>query len=173
MVEDHDELGSVAGRHEELYLVVRGRARFQLDGEEHDAPTGTAIFVRDPAVQRGAFAEENGTLVLVIGGTRGEAYEVSIWEQAADAYPHWEQGDYGRAVEILRGVAEKYPKGALVLYNLACAECLNGEPEAALEHLRRAVELEERWAEAARNDEDFASLRDDPRFASALAPDAA
>jgi quercetin dioxygenase-like cupin family protein len=169
VIEEHDELGAAAGRHEELYVVLRGRARFELDGDVHDAPAGTAVFVRDPAVRRGAHAEEDGTLVLVAGGSPGRPYEVSVWEQAADAYPHWERGDYGRAVEILRAVVEKHPDTGLIVYNLACAEALNGEHDAALEHLARATALEERWREAARDDPDFDAVREDPRFRSAVA----
>jgi tetratricopeptide (TPR) repeat protein len=169
VIEEHDELGSAAGRHEELYIVLRGHARFELDGDVHDAPTGTAVFVRDPAVRRGAHAEEDGTLVLVVGGNPGTAYEVSIWEEAADAYPHWENGDYGTAVEILRRVADKHPETGLILYNLACAEALNGEHDQALEHLARAAALEDRWRKAAREDPDFDAVRDDPRFESAVA----
>jgi tetratricopeptide (TPR) repeat protein len=169
VIEEHDELGSAAGRHEELYVVLRGHARFELDGDVQDAPTGTAVFVRDPAVRRGAHAEQDGTLVLVVGGNPGTAYEVSIWEEAADAYPYWENGDYGKAVEILRGVADKHPEAALILYNLACAEALNGEHDQALEHLGRATALEERWRKAAREDPDFDAVRGDPRFELAVA----
>ena len=169
VIEEHDELGSAAGRHQELYVVIRGRARFELDGDVHDAPTGTQVFVRDPAVRRGAHAEEDGTLVLVAGGNPGHPYEVSIWEQAADAFPYWEQGDYARAVEILRSVAEEHPDTGSVFYNLACAETLNGEHDAGLEHLARATALEDRWRAAARDDPDFDAVRDDPRFESAVA----
>jgi tetratricopeptide (TPR) repeat protein len=169
VIEEHDELGSAAGRHQELYVVIRGRARFELDGDVHDAPTGTQVFVRDPAVRRGAHAEEDGTLVLVAGGNPGHPYEVSIWEQAADAFPYWEQGDYARAVEILRSVAEEHPDTGSVFYNLACAETLNGEHDAGLEHLARATALEGRWRAAAREDPDFDAVRDDPRFQSAVA----
>jgi tetratricopeptide (TPR) repeat protein len=169
VIEEHDELGTAAGRHQELYVVLRGRARFELDGDIHEAPTGTTVFVRDPAVRRGAHAEEDGTLVLVVGGNPGHAYDVSVWEQAADAYPHWRNGDFAKAVEILRDVAERYPDKGLILYNLACAEALNGERDAALEHLARATALEERWREAAREDPDFDAVKDDPRFELAVA----
>jgi tetratricopeptide (TPR) repeat protein len=175
VIEEHDELGSAAGRHQELYVVLRGHARFELDGKLHDAPLGTCVFIRDPSVRRGAHATADGTLVLVAGGTPGRAYEVSTWEQAADAYPHWEAGDYARAVEILRAVADAHPEAGLVLYNLACAEALNGEHAAALQHLAQATALEERWRKAALEDPDFAAIRDDPRFGSAVSgqPDAA
>jgi tetratricopeptide (TPR) repeat protein len=169
VIEEHDELGTAAGRHQELYVVLRGRARFELDGDVHDAPTGTAVFVRDPAVRRGAHSEEDGTLVLVVGGNPGHPYEVSIWEQAADAYPYWREGNYAKAVEILRDVVATYPETGLILYNLACAEALNGERDSALEHLARATALEERWRKAASEDPDFDGVRGDPRFELAVA----
>jgi tetratricopeptide (TPR) repeat protein len=164
VIEEHDELGGAAGRHQELYVVIRGSARFQLGGEEIAAATGTFVFIRDPAVRRGAFAEEDGTVVLVAGGTPGKAYEVSTWEAAADAYPHWRAGDHAKAVEILRSVADQHPEAGSVLYNLACAEVLAGEPDAGLNHLRKAIELEERWREYARTDEDFDAVRERPEF---------
>src|SRR3954469_7459916 len=42
--------------HEELYVVLRGRATFTVDGREVDAPAGTLVFVRDPALERSAVA---------------------------------------------------------------------------------------------------------------------
>src|ERR671937_230861 len=61
VVEKHTE-GRL--RHEELYVVVAGRARFELDGETIDAPAGTLVFISDPEVERYAVAEEAGTAVL-------------------------------------------------------------------------------------------------------------
>lgn len=164
VIEEHDELGTAAGRHEELYLVLRGRATFRLGDDERKVGTGEMIFIGDPAVRRGAMAEEDGTIVLVVGGTPGEAYEVSAWEAAADAYPHWREGDHAKAVEILRSVVGAHPDAGIVLYNLACAETLLGEQEDALGHLRRAIQLEERFREYARTDEDFDAVRERQEF---------
>ncbi len=58
---------------EELYAVVRGRARFTVGEEEAEAPAGTLVFV-PPDVFRTAVAAEEGTIVLVVGGTVGEAF---------------------------------------------------------------------------------------------------
>ena len=59
---------------EELYAVVRGRARFTVGEEEAEAPAGTLVFV--PAeVFRTAVAAEDGTIVFVVGGSIGEAFE--------------------------------------------------------------------------------------------------
>ena len=164
VIEEHDELGTAAGKHEELYVVLRGSARFELDGEEHTVPAGSCVFIRETSLRRGAIAEEDGTVVLVVGGTPGEAYAVSAWEAAGDAYPLWQAGDHAKAVEILRSVVDEYPNAGVVLYNLACAETLAGEPDQALEHLRRSIELEERFREHARTDEDFATIRERTEF---------
>ena len=67
--------------HEELYVVVRGRARFEIAGETVDAPAGTAVFVRDPTAERRAVAKEEGTLILTVGAVPGQAFEPSEWEK--------------------------------------------------------------------------------------------
>jgi len=164
VIEEHDELGTAAGKHEELYVVLRGSARFELDGAEHTVPAGSCVFVSERNVRRGAIAEKDGTVVLVVGGTPGEAYAVSAWEAAGDAYPLYAEGDYGKAIEILRSVVDEHPDAGVVLYNLACTETLAGEPDQALEHLRQSIELEERFREYARTDEDFAKIRERPEF---------
>ncbi len=164
VVEHHTETGSGAGKHEELYVVVRGRARFDLDGEEFDAPAGTFVFVRDRAVRRGAYAEEPGTTVLALGGTPGEPYRVSPWEYYFAAIPAAEKQDHAEAVRIVREGLELYPDNPSLLYNLACYESLSGDREAALEHLRTALEGQPELAKYAREDDDLAPLRDDPRF---------
>ena len=81
VVEDHTEVQEGCMRHEELYLVTRGHARFSVEGESIDAPAGTLVFVRDPEARRGAVALEDGTTVLAIGGQPGVAYRVSPWEK--------------------------------------------------------------------------------------------
>jgi hypothetical protein len=57
VVEPHTESGDGRG-HEELYLVVRGSARFTLDAKAFDAPAGTLVFVPDPGVHRHGVAGE-------------------------------------------------------------------------------------------------------------------
>ena len=159
VVEEHTE--SALG-HEEVYVVLRGRATFTLDDETLDAPAGTVVFIRDPAVKRHARAEEAGTQVLAIGGPRGEAFEPSPWEDFFAAEPHRAAGDYGAYVAALAAALEKRPDHPATLYNLACAEALAGRTDDALAHLRRALELKPEWTEMAQGDEDFASVRDAP-----------
>src|SRR5215217_6907910 len=53
-------------RSEELYVVLTGRATFELGDEETDAPPGTLVFVRTGTV-RGAVAAEPETTILAVG----------------------------------------------------------------------------------------------------------
>ncbi|HEX2045026.1 MAG TPA: hypothetical protein VHF23_05295 [Gaiellaceae bacterium] len=84
VIGEHTETEESGTRHEELYYVAAGRATFTLDGEQVDAPAGTFLHVRDPAVRRSAVAREPGTTVLCFGGTPGEAFAVSPWERKYD-----------------------------------------------------------------------------------------
>ena len=98
VIEEHDELGAGAGHHEELYVVLEGRARFTVAGEELDAPAGTLVFVSDPATRRAATAVEPDTTVLVVGGTVGKAFRPSPWESWLEALPFYESKDFEAAV---------------------------------------------------------------------------
>jgi hypothetical protein len=84
MVIEHHERDDAENRtngHEELFAVMSGHAVFTIDGEEIDAPAGTIVFVRDPALLRFARATADGTTILAVGGRPGAPYEVSRWEQ--------------------------------------------------------------------------------------------
>jgi hypothetical protein len=84
MVEPHHESDDEVNRtdgHEELFAVMSGHAVFTVDGETVDAPAGTLVFVRDPALIRSARAEVDGTAILAVGARPGAAYEISRWER--------------------------------------------------------------------------------------------
>ncbi len=160
VIEEHDELGAGAGRHEELYFVLAGHAIFTVGGEELDAPAGTLVFVRDPATRRGASAVEPDTTVLVVGGTAGKAFEPSPWEAWLEALPFYSAKDYDPAVEIMSRALEQHPDNPNVLYNLACCEALAGHRDDALAHLARAAELDPRVPGWAATDSDLDPIRD-------------
>ena len=159
VVEEHTEepLG-----HEEIYAVIRGRATFTVDGQEVDAPAGTLVYLDDPKQQRQAVAREPGTTVLAIGGVPG-THEISTWEYFFPALPHMRSGDYDTARRLLEeGLAEQ--DAGVLHYQLACVEALTGNRERALAELTLTIERSERFRERAAEDEDFDSIRDDPRF---------
>jgi hypothetical protein len=84
LIVEHTETEDSGTQHEELYFVAAGRATFTIDGEEVEAPEGTFVYIRDPDVRRSAVAREAGTTVIGLGGTPGEAFSVSPWEQKYD-----------------------------------------------------------------------------------------
>ena len=163
IVEEHDEQ-HVDGGQEELYVVVAGHATFTVAGEEVDAPAGTLVFVRDPAVRRAAVAHEAGTTLLCVGGRPGQPFRISTWEYSRRAQARIEAGDPEAAVRIMEEVYAERPDDARTLYDLACFESLAGRREKALEHLRRAFEGEPSLREHARTDTDLDPIRDDPAF---------
>jgi quercetin dioxygenase-like cupin family protein len=160
IVEEHDEMHP-DGDQEELYVVVSGHATFTIDGQAVDAPTGTLVFVRDAAVVRAAMAHETGTTLLCVGGRREKPFRISSWEYTRRAQA---AGDPEAGVRIIEELVAERPDDARGLYDLACFESLAGRREEALDHLRRALELDPTAAELARDDEDFDPIRDDPRF---------
>jgi Tetratricopeptide repeat len=169
VVDEHDEAPDRPdGGQQELYVVLRGRASFELDGEQVDAPAGTLVFLGDPAVRRAAVAVEPDTAVLVLGGRPGEAFRPSTWESARIALEQSEGGDHDGAVRTIESLLAERPDDPRVLYDLACFESLAGRADDALEHLRRAIELDARAREYAQDDEDLDPIRDDPRFAALL-----
>ena len=103
IINEHDE--SDPDGDEELYLVVRGRARFELDGDRVAAPTGTFVFA-PPGVKRTAFAEEPETTLIALGGTPGKAYEPDGWELWAPLTPLYEAGEYAEAADRGRELVE-------------------------------------------------------------------
>jgi hypothetical protein len=166
LVSEHDEAGS---GQEELYIVLDGKATFEIDGETLEAAPGTLVYV-GPEARRSATGE--GTL-LALGGTPGEVYQAIDWGEAwpfhAESMAAYGDGRYDDALGAVRGALERMPDHAGLNYNYACFATLAGETgDDTFAHLRRSVELRPQFREDARRDDDFAAVRDDPRFAEAL-----
>ncbi len=159
VVEEHSERDG----HEEMYVVLRGRATFTLGDDELDAPAGTLVFVR-PGTRRGAVAAEDGTAVLVVGAKPGVVFEPSEWEDIFAAFSYAEKGDVEVARKLIAGAVENRPDAWQGHFNFACFEVLYGDTEAGIAHLQRAYELDpEHVSKAAATDSDFDAVRDDPR----------
>ena len=167
LIEPHDETGTGAGAQEELYAVLSGRATFTVDGEEHDAPEGTLVFVPDVASKRSAVATEPDTTVLVVGGPADRPLPVSPFEYWFVAEGPYRRGEYRQAVEIASAGFEEWPDHPVIHFQLACYEALDGRHDEALGHLEQACARDPRAKEWAQGDRDLDAIRDDPRFAAA------
>jgi tetratricopeptide (TPR) repeat protein len=168
VIRKHVEISPFAGGHEELYVVLKGGCTFSVEGDEIDAPAGTAVFVRDPAATRSSVATEDGTIVLAVGGKPGEAYRPVPYDAQVGFGEAYSGKDYERAVAILRGALEEHPGNEGLTYNLSCMEALLGREDDALAHLEEALAWEP-FKELAASDDDFASLRGRPEFQELLA----
>jgi hypothetical protein len=166
LISEHDESGS---GQEELYIVLDGHATFEIDGDTVDAPAGTFVFVRPTSKRK---ATGDGT-VLALGAAPGEAYQALDWGDAwqfhRDSMAAYGEQRYADALEAVRGGLTHVPDHAGLNYNYACFATLAGETgDETFAHLRRSVELHPAFREQARTDDDFAAVRDDPRFDEAL-----
>lgn len=151
--------------HEELYVVLRGVAHFTLGDETFDAPVGTLVHAR-PGTLREATAAEPGTIVLAAGAKPGEAFTPSPWEDFHVAIALLRRGEEDAARVIVQEALARDPDAWQGAYNAACFEAIAGQPDAALEWLRTAVERGGRDIKGyADEDPDFDALRSDPRYA--------
>jgi uncharacterized Ntn-hydrolase superfamily protein len=89
-----------------------------------------------------------------------------VWDAVRRASLFHAPGRYGEGVALLREALAARGDDAVLLYDLACFESLAGEPDEALVHLTRSVELDPGLRAGAAADSDFDSIRQDPRFAA-------
>jgi hypothetical protein len=150
VVEEHKE----GSGHEELYLVLSGRARFTLDDEELDAPAGTIVVISDGDVLRKAVSKEEGTTVLAVGGWPDRAFEPSVWEWFFEAYAREPE----EGIAIVEDGLRQRPEHPSLLYHLACLEARAGRLDDARAHIERAVELSPELRERAEKDPDLVEV---------------
>ena len=73
---EHDE--SDCG-HQEVYVVVAGRAAFRLGDEQVEAGPGDVVAVPDPAETRNYWALEPGTRIVCFGAGPGAEHDYGAW----------------------------------------------------------------------------------------------
>ncbi len=153
---------------EELYVVVRGRARFTVDDQTLDASAGTLIHV-SPGETREAIAEEADTIVLAVGATPGEAFSARGWDEVVVAFAKSRAGDLEGGRATMEALIARDPDSWEGAYNLACFEAQFGVRAEAFEQLRRALaDGPDGVAEFARDDGDLTPLHGDLRWQELL-----
>lgn len=80
-------------------------------------------------------------------------------------------GRWDEAREHLERAHKAAPKADHIVYAMAALDCLIGEADSAMENLKTAIRLRPENRYHARNDEDFSSLQEDPRFTELLYPE--
>ena len=161
IINEHDEGDPSADQ--ELFLVLRGHAVFEIDGDRVDAPAGTLVYA-PPRTKRTASAEEDGTAIIALEGTPGKGYEARGWELWAPLAPLYDAGEYAEVADRLGAVVAAAPQYPMLFFNLACSESQCGRTSEALDHLRRAIEMSEEFRESAKDDSDLDPIRGEPGF---------
>jgi hypothetical protein len=140
VINEHDEDDPTADQ--ELFLVLRGHAVFELDGDRVDAPAGTLVFA-PPRTKRTASATEE------------------LWAPLA---PLYQAGQYTEVADRLGALVAAAPQYPMLFFNLACCESQCGRTSDALDHLRHAIEMSEEFRDSAKDDSDLDPIRDEPAF---------
>jgi len=82
-----------------------------------------------------------------------------------------EMGKYEEASQCCDKILEMEPTHATALYNKACFESLRGNVEVAIDFLRKAIGIDKRFIESAKEERDFANIRNDERFVKLIGKD--
>ena len=160
LVPEHEENSD----NEELYVVVKGHARFTVDGRELDAPAGT-LFHLEPGENRVAVSEAPGTVIVAIGATVGKAYEPQGWTSFVVADHYRREGRHEESRAAVQEMIDMHPNHWGPLYNAACFEALAGNRDEAFAYLQRALQMDTQAVRRhAPGDSDLDSLHDDPRW---------
>ena len=167
VINEHDEGDPTADQ--ELFLVLRGHAEFEVDGDRVDAPSGTLVFAA-PGTKRTASAKEAGTTIIAVEGTPGKGYDARGWELWAPLAPLYDAGEYAEVADRLQAVVTAAPQYPMLFFNLACCESLLGRTSDALDHLRHAIEMSEEFRESAKEDSDLDPIRKEPAFTELVNP---
>ena len=122
------------------------------------------MFVRDPALKRGAVALDEDTVVLALGGKPGAPHELSAWEAMFAAVPAVTRGRLGRGDPDHEEALVEQPEHPALLYNLACMEARGGRQLDALLHLRGRSSSSRSGRSTRAKDCDFDSIRREPGF---------
>lgn len=154
VIEEHVE----SPGQEEIYVLIAGRARFEIGEETVEAAPGDVVFVSDPEVRRAARALEPGTTAIAVGGWPGEAYRSLPWEAIYLARPAMEAGDWAAVVRILEAEAGDRRDHWIIQYRIACAQAQLRHGDEAYAELEKAIAGNPGLAERAASDPMLAGL---------------
>ena len=117
------------------------------------------------------FCPTCGSQVFYTEPSERELVVVSVGSFADPTFPPPTESGYDSRrypwIELPVSIERFTPEvwdAARSLFNTACRESLAGETAAAIEHLRRAIDLWDGCRELARSDSDFDAIRHEPAF---------
>ena len=143
LVEASDELESIEGDHRLSNEVLILRSDLYMQAKQWDLLEAMArkLAQRDPSYEKG-------------------------WIDRAYALREMERVPAAKAV-LLEAEPIHGKESGVLHYNLACYLSLSGDPATSVEHLAKAIELDDRYRGLTEAEPDFDPIRTDPRFLAA------
>ena len=167
VINEHDEGDPTADQ--ELFLVLRGHAVFELDGDAGRRAGRNSRFRPSPheanGLRQGGRDDHHRAGRHAGKGVRGPRLGA-----LGSARPPLSAGEYAEVADRLRAVVAATPQYPMLFFNLACCESLSGRTSDALDHLRHAIEMSEEFRESAKDDSDLDPIRDEPAFTELVSP---
>ena len=162
VINEHDETLLGEAGQEELYIVMNGAATFEIDGEAVEAPqarSSRCSRLRSGRRRRPRTAPRSSSSAGRGQGVRGSAR--GSWRGVRRVQRRGLRGSARQAARRGREAADN----SVAHFNAGCFAARAGQADDAIEHLRRAVEINDRIKELIATDEDLDSIREDERFA--------
>jgi tetratricopeptide (TPR) repeat protein len=140
---------------------------------QNQLPRARAMFERLLTVPSAELAERAKVYVSICDQRLTRA---TVQLKTADDYYNYavglaNEGDAAGSEECLQKALKLAPDADHLYYALATTYALRDDVEGALQHLLKAIQLNERNRFQAQHDSDFANLLEDPRFTELLYPE--
>lgn len=130
-----------------------------------EALGGRAAYLQGESLRElGRFRE---ALIPLLRAAEFAPSEIGVYVALGWCYKRIRRLD--EAMTALQTGLEVEPRNPLLHYNLACYLSLDDQLEAALAHLRKALEIDDRFRDLIDAEPDFDGVRDDPQFQALIA----
>lgn len=112
-----------------------------------------------------ALGEWEAAIVPLTRAVTVDATRVEAWLGLGWCYKRLER--LPDAIAALKSGLTSSPHQPVLLYNLACYHSLAGHVTSAIDHLTRAIAMDDRFRDMTGSERDFDPIRSDPRFVAA------
>jgi tetratricopeptide (TPR) repeat protein len=140
------------------------RALAELNNLDAAARSDTAASLLEGEALR-ALGEWEAALPPLTRAAEAKPGRVEAWMGLGWCFKRLDRLD--AAIDALRRGLAAFPGQPILHYNLACYHSLAGNVPAAIEHLTRAIAIDDRFRDLTGSESDFDAIRGDPRFVAA------
>lgn len=141
-----------------------GRALDELQQLPESSRSGPVASLLEGRALRN-LGDWQGAIVALRRAADSAPEQMDVWLGLGWCYKR--VGRLDDAIAALRSGLEAAPGQPLILYNLACYHSLAGNVSAAVDHLTKAISIDDQFRDLTGTERDFDPIRSDPRFVAA------